>query len=581
MTIPPRFLDELRSRLNVSDVVGKRVRLTRAGREFKACCPFHHEKSPSFYVNDEKGFYHCFGCGAHGSIIDFTMNHDNLSFIEAVEGLALLAGMQVPQSSPEEVKRAKQQKSLYTLLDDAARWMEEQLRKPEHRDAYQYMIDRGISDEQMHNYRIGFSPADGQAIRKHLLAKDYTDAQMIEVGVLKASARGTDPYAFFRERIMFPVPDKRGRVVAFGGRILPEHLRTPDRGDYTPAKYMNSSDTPLFHKGSMLYGEPHARKAAADGEPVIVVEGYLDVMACAKAGFRGALAPLGTALTEEQILNLWKMIPDDTKVPVLCFDGDNAGRRAAARAVERILPHLKAGHSAKIAFLPDGQDPDTLVLAQGAGALKGVIDTALNLVDFIWGEATTGKKFDTPETRAGLSAALEETITRIPDREVQHYYRQAVREKINKAFGGFQSAKTPYQKRGGPPVAATIPLRRPGRDKTLVIQQVLISSLINHPQLFERVEEEAGLTPIHEPGLERLRLCLIDCLLEQPGLDAEALQAHLNQAGFAEEVARVTSEQVYIHAKFARPGQELEEVENGWRRAYAVLMAQGAQASSG
>ena len=355
MTIPPRFLDELRSRLNVSDVVGKRVRLTRAGREFKACCPFHHEKSPSFYVNDDKGFYHCFGCGAHGSIIDFTMNHDNLSFIEAVESLASLAGMQVPQSSPQEVQRAKEQKSLYTLLDDAARWMEEQLRKPENRDAYQYMLDRGISDEQLHNYRIGYAPADGQAIRKHLLSKEYTDAQMIEVGVLKASSRGTDPYAFFRERIMFPVPDKRGRVVAFGGRILPDHLRPQDRGDFKPPKYINSSDTPLFHKGNMLYGEPHARKAAADGEPIVVVEGYLDVMACARAGYKGALAPLGTALTEEQILNLWKMIPADEKVPVLCFDGDNAGRRAAVRAVERILPHLKPGHSAKISILHEGQ----------------------------------------------------------------------------------------------------------------------------------------------------------------------------------------------------------------------------------
>ncbi len=578
MTIPPRFLDELRARLNVSDVVGKRVRITRAGREFKGCCPFHHEKTPSFYVNDDKGFYHCFGCGAHGSIIDFTMNHDNLSFIEAVESLAALAGMQVPQSSPEEVKRAKQQKSLYNLLDDAARWMEEQLRKPEHRGAYQYMRDRGISDEQLTNYRIGFAPSDGQAIRKHLLAKEYTDAQMIEVGVLKASSRGTDPYAFFRNRIMFPVPDKRGRVVAFGGRILPDHLRVPDRSDFTPPKYINSSDTPLFHKGSMLYGEPHARKAAADGEPLIVVEGYLDVMACARAGFRGALAPLGTALTEEQIMSLWKMIPEDSKVPILCFDGDNAGRRAAVRAVERILPHLKPGHSAKIAFLPEGQDPDTLVLSQGAGALKGVIDSALNLIDFIWAEATSGKNFDTPEARAGLSAALEETITRIPDREVQHYYRQAAREKINKAFAAAPQVK--YQKKQGAPGVA-VPLRRPGRDRLLVVQQALISTLINHPYLFDRLEEEVGLVMIHEAGLERLRQTMIDALLQSPDLDAVTLKTHLIEAGLGEEVDRVTCEAVYVHARFARPGQDPADAENGWRRAYSLLMAQESQVIGG
>lgn len=578
MTIPPRFLDELRSRLSVSDVVGKRVRLTRAGREFKACCPFHHEKSPSFYVNDDKGFYHCFGCGAHGSIIDFTMNHDNLSFIEAVENLAALAGMQVPQSSPQDVRRAKEQKSLYTLLDDAARWMEDQLRKPENRDAYHYMLDRGISDEQLHNYRIGYAPADGQAIRRHLLAKDYIDAQMIEVGVLKASSRGTDPYAFFRERIMFPVPDKRGRVVAFGGRILPDHLRPPDRGDYTPPKYINSSDTPLFHKGHMLYGEPHARKAAADGEPVIVVEGYLDVMACAKAGYKGALAPLGTALTEEQILNLWKMIPADEKVPVLCFDGDNAGRRAATRAVERILPHLKPGHSAKIAFLPEGQDPDTLVLSQGVGALKGILDSALNLVDFLWAEAVTGKNFDTPESRAGLSAGLEDAISRIPDREVQHHYRQAIRERMNKAFGGFKPA---FRKRGSGAEAVVAPLRRPGRDRVLTAQQALICALINHPYLFDKFEENIGVLVIHDAGLERLRLALIDALLDRPDLDAAALSTHLCEAGLGEEVSLLLNDQLYVHAPFARPNAEPEDAEGGWRRAYAALVAASERAARG
>ncbi|MFA7457206.1 MAG: DNA primase, partial [Micavibrio sp.] len=410
MAIPPRFLDELRSRITLSDVIRKSVRLTRAGREFKGCCPFHNEKTPSFYVNDDKQFYHCFGCGAHGTVIDFAMRHDNLTFPEAVETLAALAGLQVPKSAHEDIERAKLEKSLYTMMEDAARWMEEQLRLPANRAAMDYMLERGLSEEILSSFRVGYAPDDRQAMRSYLASRGYTDAQMIEAALIRpASEGGREPYAFFRERVMFPVPDRRGRVVAFGGRALPDHLRAPTRGDYTPAKYMNSSDTPLFHKGRMLYGEPHARKAAADGMPVIVVEGYLDVIAAHRAGFKGAVAPLGTALTEAQISVLWKMIPQDSKVPVLCFDGDEAGRRAASRACERILPMLKPSHSARIAFLPEGEDPDTLVRAKGAQAFEAVLGAALNLVDFLWQDLTAGKSLDTPEERAGLVKSLEDT----------------------------------------------------------------------------------------------------------------------------------------------------------------------------
>lgn len=287
MTIPPRFLDELRSRLTLSEIIGQKVSLTRAGREFKACCPFHNEKTASFTVNDDKQFYHCFGCGAHGSVIDFAMQMENLSFIEAVEALAAQAGMQVPQASPQEVARAKKQKDIHALLEEATSWMEEQLRSLPYRSAYDYIIQRGVSEEALRAFRVGFAPSDGQALRQYLTAQGYSDAQMIEAGVLRPGKDGRAPYAFFRERIMFPVTDRRGRVVAFGGRILPDHLRAPDRGDYVPAKYMNSGDTPLFDKGRMLYGASQAAQAAQDGQPLLVVEGYLDVMACCRAGFRG------------------------------------------------------------------------------------------------------------------------------------------------------------------------------------------------------------------------------------------------------------------------------------------------------
>lgn len=581
MTIPPRFKEELRSRLTLSDIIGRKVRLTRAGREFKGCCPFHNEKTPSFYVNDDKQFYHCFGCGAHGDVIGFTMNHDNLSFIEAIEALAVEANMPVPQQSPEEIQKAKEEKSLYSLLEEATRWMEAQLRAPENISAYRYIVERGNKEEHLNNFRVGYAPGDGQALRKFLAAQGYNDAQMIEAGVLRAGKNGREPYAFFRERIMFPVPDRRGRIVAFGGRILPDHLRPPDQGDYTPAKYMNSSDTPLFHKGKQLYGEPRARQAAIDGHDIIVVEGYVDVMACVKAGYPGALAPMGTALTEEQIMVLWRMIPADRKVPILCFDGDSAGRRAAARACERILPLLKPDHSARIAFLPDGQDPDSLVNGQGEKALSSVIASAMPLVDFLWLHHTGDKKFDTPEERAGLNKALEQDVLRIPDREIQHYYRQAFKEKIAKAFGGAQARSGGYQKPytkkpwGKPQEQAVTTMKRPGFSRQSLVTRVLLASILNHPSLFDHVEEDLGHMAIQEPRLDALRQCLIENLCEGSDIEVQDLQRQLAEQGFSSEIKGLLSESVYTHARFSRPQSAFEEVQAGWQQAITVLREAG------
>ena len=570
----------------LSDIIGRKVRLTRAGREHKGCCPFHNEKTPSFYVNDDKQFYHCFGCGAHGDAIGFAMTHDNLSFIEAIEALAGEAGMEVPQQSPQEIAKAKEEKSLYSLMEDATRWMEAQLRDPSNITAYRYITERGNTDEQLSGFRVGYAPADGQAVRKAMLALDYTDAQMIECGVLRAGKDGREPYAFFRERIMFPVPDRRGRIVAYGGRILPDHLRPPDRGDYTPAKYMNSSDTPLFHKGSQLYGEPRARQASIDGHSVIVVEGYVDVMACAKAGYPGAVAPMGTALTEEQIMVLWRMIPAERKVPILCFDGDNAGRRAASRACERILPLLKADHSARIAFLPDGQDPDSLVNGQGAKALVSIISSAMPLVDFLWVHHTADKKFDTPEDRAGLTKALEQDVLRIPDREVQHYYRQAFKEKVNKAFGqnyggsyggtkgGYKnnyqgSYKKPWGKK--PHEQPVTAMKRPSFSRQKLVGQVLLASILNHPALFDHVEEELGMLNIQEPRLNALRQAILAYMCEGGDISANDLQRQMSEQGFVSEIRGLLSESIYTHARFARPQSEIEDVHSGWQQALKAL----------
>lgn len=576
MLIPPRFLDELKSRLSVSDIIGRKISITRAGREFKACCPFHKEKTPSFTINDDKQFYHCFGCGAHGSVIDFTMQYENLSFPEAIESLANLAGLQVPQATPEERQKAKIQKDLYSLMECATTWMEDQLRAPENKAAYTYILERGLSEETLRAFRIGYAPADRHAMRKHLAAQGYTDTQMREADLLRSSDKTPEPYAFFRERMMFPVTDTRGRVVAFGGRILPDNLRTPSRGDYTPAKYMNSSDTPLFHKGRTLYGQTHARQAASDNQPVFVVEGYMDAIAAFQAGCRGAVAPMGTALTEEQILHLWRLIPKDEKAPILCFDGDIAGQRAAARAAERVLPLLdKPGQTIKIAFLPEGQDPDSLIKAHGAGAFKNVLETAIPLVDFLWQTHTQGKSFDTPESRAALSAALERESTKIPERHVQYYYRQAFRDKMWQTFryhptskGQRQSAT--YQNKGRHHVAqtATQRLKKPIHSRDQLTLSVMLACLINHPALFEYIEDDLEQLPPMPRQLSPLFNALLAFFGEAQDKQQTTtdVQEYLKNAGFESELKGLLNESLYTHASFARPQSEEETVLDGWRK---------------
>lgn len=579
-TIPPRFMQELRDRLSLSEVIGRRVKLARAGREFKGCCPFHHEKTPSFYVNDDKQFYHCFGCQAHGDVIEFTMRHDNLSFIEAVEVLAAQAGMQVPKASPQDVARSKKEKDLHTLMDEATKWFQKRLYEDANRDALTYLRDRGLGDELIAGFRIGYAPADGHALPRYLKEQGFTDAQMIEAGVARESTRGGGPYSFFRDRVMFPVPDRRGRVVAFGGRVLPEHLRPLAPDESKPPKYINSTETVLFRKGEMLFGEPQARQAAYDGQNLIVVEGYLDVIAAFSAGYRGALAPMGTALTEAQIMALWKMIPADEKIPVLCFDGDDAGRRAASKAAERALPLLKPGHSVRIAFLPGGQDPDSLIRAQGKAAFDAVIDAAMPLVDFLWLHHTAGRRFDTPEAMAGLNHAIERDVQTIVDRDVQYYYRDALRRKTREGFApAWRKPAIPRAQGGAQPAMRvgavkppTMPLRRPGLTEDNAAILVLLACIINHPDIFDQVESELGQLDIAEPRLAALRQETLRILGgDGPPSDSAGLRARLEAAGFAAELVAVLSDTVYIHAGFARPGADGSFVRMGWKDTLAIL----------
>ena len=566
MSISPQFLDELRNRLTLSEIIGRKIKVTRAGRESKACCPFHSEKTPSFTINDEKQFYHCFGCGAHGDVINFIMEHDNLSFRDAVEMLAADAGLQVPKSTPQEAAKAKKDKDLYSLLEDATLYFEDNLKNARNEDAMRYMLERGFSKETIQNFRIGFAPDDGQALRKYLLDKGYADKDMIAAGVVRPSKKGGDPYAFFRDRVMFPVPDRRGRIVAYGGRVLPEHLRPPQRSDFTPPKYINSSETQLFHKGNMLYGEPIARRAAAEGKNLVLVEGYLDVMACVQAGIKGALAPMGTAVTEGQLIAMWKMIPDFNKVPVLCFDGDNAGRKAARRVSEMILPLLEPGRSVSFAFMPEGEDPDSLIKSSGVDGFKQILRGAVPLFDFIWSFYTAGKDFKTPEARAGVIKQLENEVAKVANQDVQVHYRSLLRQKVSETFFKKRDPKDwnnkpRYSDRKG--IIPTRPRTMKSNAATL-FPKVLLAGVINHPHIFDAAEEVLCDLDLGDAGMNRLRQEILAVLSDDSDKDAKSLVEHLKNKGFTKEMGDICHESVYVHATFCSPSANKEEIQSKW-----------------
>ena len=586
MALPPRFLDEIRNRLTLSDIIGRRISVKRAGREFKACCPFHNEKTPSFTINDDKQFYHCFGCGAHGDVIGFVMQHDNLDFMNAVEMLAADAGLQMPKPDPEAAQKAQKEKSLYDVMEEATQFFASQLTKPENADVQDYLNTRGLGGTTQRNFRLGYAPADGQALRKHLSLKGFKDDMMIEAGVLKESARGGDPYIFFRDRVMFPVADRRGRIVAFGGRVLPDHIRPPNpNSDYKPAKYINSSDTPLFDKGRMLYGEQHARHAAREGHSIVVTEGYMDVIAAHQAGFKGAVAPMGTAMTEDQIANLWSMIPGDEKIPVLCFDGDNAGRQAASRACDRILPLLKAGQSARFAFMPDGEDPDSLIRSGGQGALKSVLQAAMPLFDFLWATHTAGRSLESPEQRAALEKSLYGAAARIQDQNVQRFYKELIKNKISETFfasrgGGGNKSNKPYKPKNP---ASALRLKKPAANHANVIKEkILLAAILNTPSLFTDIEEELGALHCSHPRYELLRQSIITELCENHELDSETLQHHLNSQGYEQEISDIACESVYVHAVFCRPPPKGDDQEadihakaQDWKRIFESMKQNG------
>lgn len=570
MSIDRRFLDELRERLPLSELVGQRVKITRAGNEFKGCCPFHEEKTPSFYVNDQKGFYHCFGCGAHGDVLSFKMRYENMTFMDAVEDLAARAGMDVPKPSEQEREKYDRAKILYDILDDAAKWFQGQLKDPANKFAMTYVQNRGILPQALEEFRVGYAPNNWDGLREAMQARGYKLSDLVELGLLRHSTREGNkdkPYSFFRGRIIFPVTDKRGRVVAFGGRHLEEAF-DPARRDNnnTPPKYLNSPDHPVFSKGRLLYGMARARQAAAKGASIILAEGYMDVIALAQAGFVGAVAPLGTAVTEDQIEMLWRLCDLENKNPILCFDGDKAGKRAAYRVVDRCLPLLKPDQSMRFAFVPSGQDPDSLIKEKGRTAMDKVLKEAVPLMDVLWMRAIEGRDFETPEARAGLSSRLEKTVSVIGDAGVKRFYLNEVKNRVYQAFGRFNNRFGKTNKRVRQTKVSQI-----NRNKQNLRFRILLATAINHPLLLDSFSEVLGSLDIVSPDLDSLRQKLLATAMTLDPLESTKLKEVLSEEGFDATLLDLLSDKTYMHAEFAKPEADFETVRAGWADILALM----------
>jgi DNA primase len=425
MRFTPQFLDELRARLPVSEVVGRRVKLRKAGREWKGLSPFNKEKTPSFFVNDQKAMWFDFSSGKNGNIFDFLMLTEGVSFPEAVERLANQAGVPLPVMTREAQVQEERRKTLHDIVELAAKFFETTLASRNGARGRGYLLDRGLAAATQLKFRLGYAPPDQYALKEHLGAAKIPVEDMVEAGLLVAGEDIAVPYDRFRDRVIFPISDWRGHVIAFGGRALEKDV---------PAKYLNSPETPLFHKGGTLYNIADARKAAHDGARVIAVEGYVDVIAMVTAGFEGTVAPLGTALTADQLALMWRMADE----PMLCFDGDGAGRRAAYRAVDLALPFLKPGKSLTFASLPDGQDPDDLARSGGREAIEDVLNGARPLAQMLWTRESEAGPFDTPERRAALEARINEVMASIGDETVRRYYRQDFSARLDQLFAPIQ-----------------------------------------------------------------------------------------------------------------------------------------------
>ncbi len=594
MRFTPQFLDELRARLPVSEVVGRRVKLRKAGREWKGLSPFNKEKTPSFFVNDSKAMWFDFSSGKNGNIFDFIMLTEGVSFPEAVERVAGQAGVSLPVMTREAEAREERRKTLHDIVELAAKFFETTLASRAGARGRGYLADRGLTAATQLKFRLGYAPSEQYALKEHLGAAKIPVEDIAEAGLVVTGDDIAVPYDRFRERVMFPISDWRGRVIAFGGRALDKDV---------PAKYLNSPETPLFHKGGTLYNIAAARQAAHDGAPVIAVEGYVDVIAMVTAGYDATVAPLGTALTTDQLALMWRLHDE----PILCFDGDDAGRRAAFRAADLALPLLKAGKSLKFAALPEGQDPDDLARSGGRDAIADVLGAARPLAHVVWSRESKAGPFDTPERRAALEARLTALTAGIADESVRRYYRQDFGARLRQLFAPVEitgrrrafepngrrigssgpggSSRSTFRERlqSGPYIAASphfamSPLHRGYRAAIPRREAVMLQAVLNHPWLLHDHLEELAAAEFRHADSQKLKGALIDVFAhhfaDNFASDGEAeraaLAAELGRRGFAELLVRIERSITTASVWGAQPEAAADDVLLTWKQLVAL-----------
>ncbi|MDB5525343.1 MAG: dnaG [Rhizobium sp.] len=583
------FLDELRDRVQISDVIGRRVtwdrKKTNTGRgDYWANCPFHGEKSPSFHCEDRKGRYHCFGCGVSGDHFRFLMELDGMAFNEAVQQVADIAGVPLPAPDPETERRERERHNLFDVMEMATRFFQDQLQTAAGAKARAYLRDRGLSGRTIETFRLGYSSDSRNALKEFLASKGVAKDQIEACGLVVHGPDIPVSYDRFRDRIMFPILSSREKVIAFGGRALSADA---------PAKYLNSNETELFSKGQVLYNFARARKAlqSPDGTgTVIAVEGYMDVIALHQAGIENAVAPLGTALTENQLALLWKM----TSVPVLCFDGDGAGMRAASRAVDLALPALKPGFSLRIALLPDGKDPDDLVKIEGRMPFDKVIAEARPLADMVWLRETSGTAFDTPEKRAELEARLKTVTQVVADESVRRHYQQDMRDRLYSYFqnaspqsqqrrGNFQG-RGQGQGRGNQQAANTPSSSAPVSDRLAksglvsgyrslpsLRESVLALTIVNHPALFFEEYDEIAHIEFDNRDMQRFWQAVLSVVAASgSGLTRDELITALEVQGFDAQLANLDKQIRFARLWTATEHAAIEDAREGFRQALAL-----------
>jgi DNA primase len=589
MRYPASFLDDIRERLPISDVVGSRVTWDRkktnpAKGDYWACCPFHGEKTPSFHCENRKGRYHCFGCGVSGDHFRFLTELEGLAFPEAVERLASQAGLAIPVLDRVTREREEQRTTLFDVMEMAAGFFRNKLNDRTGAAARAYLRDRGIAPNIQVEFGLGYAPDSRNALKNHLAEKGVSKEHIEACGLVVFGPDTAVSYDRFRDRLIFPIPDSRGRVIAFGGRAL--------RSD-VPAKYLNSPETDLFSKSNVLFNFKRAREAARDAGTVIVAEGYMDVIALYQAGLRHCVAPMGTALTEFQLGLLWRL----SQVPVLCFDGDEAGANAASRAANMALGGLRAGHSVRIAMLPSGKDPDDITREDGPSAMRSLVDEAMPLADFLWTRETTSGLFDTPEKRAELEARFRQLSALVGDESVRRHYKQEFSDRLAALFGGGNGARrgdrSQMRRTWGAAsgnsargrtygkvqasrsllnsglvrrTAATVPMR----------EAALLAGIVHHPAILQGLFEEFAAIPLANRDSRKLHAAILDIAAHDGDLERDitpqSLAEKVCESGLGELLARI-DEQLRVNGVWqAIPDAGFEDALDGWRQAYALHM---------